>query len=481
MADFTPSPSIDPDRSIGAGGDGKLPAVFDPLIRYVAGTGPGTGLVPALATAWRWINPTLLDLTLRKNVTFHDGTPFDASAVKANFDRTMSDPKAGANDITAVANIKSVTVLSDYDVQFQLKNQQPSWITNLTWGPGYMESPKAFAGNTDVNAIGTGPFKLTRYQTLVGADYVRNDSYWDANFVKCAPREFHLLNIVDAQAQLNGLSSGQLAVGYVAPASAPQAKSTGLNVKTTPGPAASSLFFNRGRPPFNNEKVRQALMYAIDRDAIAKGIYKGLAEPDVQLFPTLAESYNQGANYQPKAYAYNPTRAKQLLTDAGFPNGITITLDVDQSRTVDLDLAQALQSQMAAAGITVKIAQTPSVNVFYSGTNDMKYAAQSGKLDETDLVEGAVGSTLLNPGKVPVPSDIAPVWQDTRTLDFGSAKRKTQEQDISAYITDHALIVPIVTVDKVYAISPCALNFKPTLQGAYTPVAIQWKKGCKFP
>jgi peptide/nickel transport system substrate-binding protein len=481
MADFTPAPSIDPIRTIGPGGDGAKAAVYDPLIRYVAGTGPGTGLQPALATAWKSVNPTLFDVTLRKGVSFTDGTPFNAAAVKANIDRAMTDPKTSGSVSQGLANLQSVNVINDYEVQFQLKQPHPAWLEYVAYGMGYMASPKSFTGNLDVTAVGTGLFKLTRFSTSVGSDYVRNDNYWDPALLKCAPKEFHLLNAPDAAAQLNGGRSGQLAVIYVAPASVPQAKASGLTVKTTPAPAASTIYFNRGRPPFNNETVRQALMYAVDRDAVAKGIYQGLAEPDVQLFPATSESYNPGSNYQPKAYAYNPTKARQLLAQAGYPSGISLTLDVDQSRSVDLDVAQALQSQMGAAGIKVSIQSIPSTNTFYGGQGDAYFAAQSGKQDDTDVVDGALQNTQLNPPRLPMPPEIQPLWLQTRSLEFGSPNRKSQEQQLSALIVDHAWIVPVVTVDKIYGISPCVLNFKPTLQGAYQPIALEWKKGCKYP
>jgi ABC-type transport system substrate-binding protein len=483
MADFTPSPTVDPIRSIGPCGDGTKEAVYDPLVRYIAGSGPGAGLQPALATAWKAINPTLIDLTLRKGVSFTDGTQFNAAAVKVNLDRAKSDPRAGANIVTAMANVQSVNVINDYEVQVQLKNPQPAWLANVTWGPGFMVSPKAFSGGTnlDVTAVGTGPFKLTKFTTSVAADYVRNDGYWNTAFIKCAPREFHLLESPDTSAQLNGLISGQLSVGYLAPAVVAQAKSARLTVKTTPGPASTSIYFNRGRAPFNNETVRQALMYAIDRDALAKGIYHGLANPDVQLLPTFSESYNAGANYQPKAYAYNPTKAKQMLAQAGFPNGVSFVFVAQASTPVDQDAAQAMQQQMAAAGFKATIQPIPNANTFFGGTGDAYLAAQSGRVDDTDSMESAIGNSLLNPGKVPLASDWSTLLADTRTLDFGSAKRKSQEQQLDGMITDHAWIVPVLTVDKVYGVSTCIQNFKPSLTGAYQPVALQAKQGCKFP
>src|SRR5262249_46697746 len=104
----------------------------------------------------------------------------------------------------ALANLKSVAAVSDYEVQFQLKSPNPACLSALTWGPGMMASPKSFGNNLDLTAIGTGPFKLTKYTPNVGADYVGNDGYWDPAVVRCAPKELHMLNISDPAAHLNG-------------------------------------------------------------------------------------------------------------------------------------------------------------------------------------------------------------------------------------------------------------------------------------
>jgi peptide/nickel transport system substrate-binding protein len=484
MADFTPAFTVDPMRTTGPGGDGTKYAVFDPLIGYIPGSGPGTGLQPALATAWKVVSPTLIDLTLRKNVTFHDGTPFNAAAVKTNLERGNNDPKVTAVPQSVASLIKNINVINEYDVQIELKVPQPGWIGNLTWGPGFMESPKAITGgaNLDITAVGTGPFKLTKYTPQVGADYVRNDGYWNADFAKCAPKELHINNIPDPQAMYNGLSSGQLTLGYVAPASVPQAKSAGIKIINSTAPAAYSLYMNRGRPPFNNQAVRQALMYAIDRDALVKGVYHDLAKPAVQLFPTWdATTYNPGANYQPAHFAYNPTKAKDMLTQAGFPNGVSFTIDCVQGMQVDQDACVAMQQQAATAGFKINITQVPGPNNFYGGTGDAYYIASSGRPDDADAIDSNIGAGLLIPSKTGMPVDMQPLMADVRLQEFGSTKRTQDLQALSALITDDAWIVPVVYVDKVTGTSPCVINFKPSLQGAYRPVALQWKKGCKFP
>ena len=307
--------------------------IFDTLVMF---DGSSTELKPALARSWD-IAPDALTYTfnLRQGVRFHDGTPFDAHAVKWNFDRWM-DPEnqwhkeavaAGAAfeyfyDYTGFGDvIAAVNVLDDFTVQISLSAPQGPFLLNLALFPFAIVSPASAANGFDAlsrNPVGTGPFRFVEW---VPGDRIvldRAESYWGepANLDRVIVRV-----IPDNAARYLALRSNAIDMMENAnPEDVANARrDRSLSVILRPPMNIAYINMNVQIRPFDNVKVRQAIASAINRSAIVEALYGGTGSVAAQLIPPSLLGWNP----ELKGPQYNPDRAKQLLAEAGYPNGFT--------------------------------------------------------------------------------------------------------------------------------------------------------------
>ena len=298
-------------------------SVYDTLIKR----DPDGELSPMLATGWTLADDGLsLELDLRTDVTFSDGTAFDAEAVKANIEhfQTANGPLQ-----SNLGNVEVVEVVDEDTVNLVLNSPDPDLPTNLSNAGGYMASP-ATIGNPDLALmpVGSGPYVLDPSGTVVGStiSLVRNEDYWGEQLPFDAV-EFKILT--DETARLNALTSGQVDVAALnRAASALQAKSAGLNA---PEPYSTGwsgiLFFDRDGallPELADVRVREALALAIDSEALVAVGWEGLGAPTSQIFGPDTEGFDEAFE---DAYAYDPKRAKKLLAEAGAEN-LELTLPI---------------------------------------------------------------------------------------------------------------------------------------------------------
>lgn len=466
---------LDPTKNQGpANGDRNL--IYDPLIRV---TPEGT-LQPGLATAWKWASPTVLDLTLRQGVLFHDGTSFNAAAVKANFDRGRGLPGASAGYTQPMEVVQSVNVVSEYNVQYVLKTPYPAFVFNLTWAPGMIISPAAFTQNLDLNAVGTGAFKLVKFTSGASLDASRNDQYWDKTALACTPKEFHYRFITDSQALLNGALSGQLNISYVNPDQVAQVEAAGLVVKSVVTASVFSFNFDyTNTPALKNPLVRQAMMYAVDRESLAKNLGLGRADATVQMFPPGFYAYSPDSAHSPKSYPYDPAKARQLLSQAGFPNGLNLKVLIG-AVTFDETLAQAVQSQMKAANINLTIQVQQNFNTYLSHAGDMFFGTGSGRPDPLDFILAMVSETgIYNPARVPPPAELSSLTDKIALVDPTDSNRAKLLQQASGLIASQALVVPVMAPRFNWVLNRCIVNFNPPVVGGLQPLGLGWKLGCR--
>ena len=319
--------------------------LYDYLIRYT----PDGALVPCLATSWA-SSGNSWTFRLRRNVQFQDGTTFDASAVKAHFDRLLGAEKALlAYEWTPY--VASIDVPDPYTIRFTTKNPDPLFPARLP--DASIESPAAFkkyGKDLARHPVGTGPFNFSEWVPSEHITLVRNDTYWGD---KAYLDRVVVRPIADPSARVIALQAGdvQLAI-QIAPEQLATVQSDprlALQVKDT----LRYLFvgMNVLKKPFNDVRVRQALSYAIDKNAIVKNLYGSLAEVLPGPVPRGAAGYSPVAGFR-----YDPRMAKQLLAEAGYPNGFTATMTGPQGRYLkDFELEQAVQQQLAAIGVTLRL------------------------------------------------------------------------------------------------------------------------------
>jgi peptide/nickel transport system substrate-binding protein len=322
----------------------ELALVYSALTR----TDSKGNAVPDLAASWKY-NSTGDEITfhLRPKLTFSDGTPVNAAAVKDAIDRAKSQKNSAIfGDLTS---IKSVTTSGDLDVLVHLT--QTDYQIPLLFGERVLQiaSPKAAASPTtlDQQPVGAGPFIVTSLTPGTKAVLKKNPNYWDAKDIHI--NSVALISAPDAATVVSGLQTGVYNFADITASQASAAKSAGLSVFVQPGFNANNISINVNKAPFTNPQVVDAVRYAINRQEFVDKLTFGYGQATDQPFPSGYVAFDpQSANL----YPYDPAKSKQLLAAAGYkPNQITLTLDIPSA---DPD-AEIVQSQLAAVGITVNI------------------------------------------------------------------------------------------------------------------------------
>ncbi|MDF2999514.1 MAG: gsiB, partial [Xanthobacteraceae bacterium] len=274
-APFNPS-SLDPLTG-GAGSDHMLLyPLFDTLVDFEPAT---LAPKPGLATSWEFTDPKTLVLTLREGVRFHDGEPFDAAAVKAHLDRARTDPRSAVKG--DIASLESVEILAPNKVALHLSRPDTALPLILADRAGMVSSPKAVAAKGrqhDREPVGTGPFKLEKWNDNDVVVMVRNPDYWNRELPHLDGLTFRI--ITDLNTGLRSVIAGENHFAYrLNPQQKVVADRTGagkVTVVSNPTIADYHLVFNYKRAPLNNVKVRQAINYALDREAFNKAALLGL-------------------------------------------------------------------------------------------------------------------------------------------------------------------------------------------------------------
>ncbi|HEX3177773.1 MAG TPA: ABC transporter substrate-binding protein [Methylomirabilota bacterium] len=322
-----------------------------------------TQLVPGLAESWT-ISKDGLQYTfrLRPGVTFHDGTPLNAQAVKFSIERQINPDhpayKLGKYPFANFffGNVKAVEALSDERVAFLLKEPRASFLAILTAGAASIVSPTAVmkAGpDFPLHPVGTGPFKFVSWDRGQRVVLEKNPAYW--KFPVKLDRVIYR-PIVEDQARLTELLTGSLdLIVGVPPDYVGQLESGGkVAVLKQTGAHVWYLGINNQKKPFDDKRVRQALNYAVDKEAIVRDVLKGTGAPSRG--PVLPSTW--AADPALKAYPHDPERAKKLLAEAGYPNGFATTLWVPESGSgmqSPVAMSTVMQSNLKAVGVNVTL------------------------------------------------------------------------------------------------------------------------------
>jgi peptide/nickel transport system substrate-binding protein len=311
-------------------------------------------LQPVLATKWTFSSDGLtLDLTLRSGVTFSDGTPFNAAAVKANIERGQT--LTGSQVKTLLEPIASVIAVNDTAVQLKLKAPNAAILTDLGGKAGYMISPAALnRSDLNVKPVGTGPFVLDSYSPGVSATYTRNPKYWGT---PAGVAKIQITTFTDTTAAVNALASGQIDLAHLFDnQAATVVRNAKQQVLSYPGLGVEWIGLNFGGK-FSDLRVRQALAYASDRKALTD--FAGTGSPAYQWVTTDSPVFDKSLG---NVYSYDPQKAKDLLAQAGYASGFSFTL-IHTDRPYTNQSAQVMQAQWAKAGFNVTIQTTDGATI----------------------------------------------------------------------------------------------------------------------
>ncbi len=342
---------------------------------------------PRLAQSWT-ISPDGLTWTfkLKSGVKFHDGTDFNAEAAKKVLDRLV-DPKKNTANRTMWDPITEVKAVDPTTLQIITKTPHGVMLNALAHGTGGMFSPAAlekFGDKYPLNPVGTGPYKLEKFEPNQEVVLVRNDQYWGA---KPAYEKLIFKAVPDAQARISMLESGQADVIASVPAQdvARLKGNKEITVVDKPGLRTTVIGFYLNKAPWNDVKVRQALNYAINRDAIIKSQFMGMAVPLTSPLAPNTVGYVKAGEY-----TYNPDKAKQLLADAGWKdmqNGVLVkngqplkmVLNTAEGQyPKDLQVVEAVAAQLKQIGVDVQIQKVEAASrwdIIKVPPKDVKYDA----------------------------------------------------------------------------------------------------------
>jgi peptide/nickel transport system substrate-binding protein len=347
--------------------------------------------IPVLAESWEGdpVKKTII-WHLRKGVKFHDGTDFDAEALRWNYQIAID-----AKRQTDGKYVTSMDVLDKHTLKMNLSdyNRQMT-LENLSWR--ICVSPTAFkkAGGGDVekskewarrNAVGTGPFKIVDFKRDTYIKYVRNDNYWRKGMPYLDGIESRW--IPDSMTAMAMMEAGEADAWHETGdvLNILRLEEKGFKVNWGPG-YFWTLLPNSSDPnsPYSKKKVREAIEYAIDRPAVAKMVGHGKYEALHQLAPSFWPGYVPGYNPRP----YNPRKAKQLLTEAGYPQGFkTAILLTDRFGAPDA--CTAIKAYLEAIGLEVKLDVADMGryfgSVFGTGWSDLAFAISGINPSTTDL------------------------------------------------------------------------------------------------
>jgi peptide/nickel transport system substrate-binding protein len=344
--------------------------VYEPLVAR----DKKLGLVPGLATGWVQTSPTVWRFDLRRNVTFHDGTPFTADDVVFSFKRVAGE---GSDMKSYTASVKEVRKVDTHTVEIETVTPFPILPDVLTLV--YMMSKKWCEENkaerpvdrrrgienaASFRANGTGPFRLKERQPTTRTVLVRNGTYWDK--IEGNVTEVIFTPIGNDATRVAALASGEVDVMEPVPLQDVERLRASPGIKVLQGPELRTIFLGmdqkrdellfsnvKGKNPFKDKRVRQAVYQAIDIETIRSRVMRNAATPLALMVAPGIKGFAPDLN---KRLPYDVEAAKKLLAEAGYANGFEVTMNCPNDRYVnDADVCQAVAANLARVGIKVNL------------------------------------------------------------------------------------------------------------------------------
>ncbi len=353
--------------------------IYEPLV----GRDKQLGLVPALATSWKQTSPTVWRFELRRGVQFHDGTPMTADDVVFSFKRAAGD---GSDMKSYTSSFKEVRKVGDFAVEIETLSPFPILpdVISLVYvlSKKWCEDNKAtvpvdrrngIENTASFKANGTGPYRLKERQPGSRSVLVRNLNYWDK--VEGNVSEVVFTPIGNAATRVAALLSGEVDVMEPVPLQDVDRIQANANYKVIQGPELRTIFLGmdqkrdellysnvKGKNPFKDKRVRQAVYQAIDIESIKSRVMRGAAAPTALMVAPGIKGFVPELN---KRLPYDPEASKKLLAEAGYPSGFEVSMNCPNDRYVnDGAICQAVAANLARVGVKVNLQTETKVTYF---------------------------------------------------------------------------------------------------------------------
>ncbi len=311
-------------------------------------------LAPGLATEWYAVDDLTWEFKLREGVKFHNGEDFNADAVKFTIDRVLN-PDNNSPVLSYIKTIDHVEVVDDYTVRVITKTSDPLIPARFCRYPTEIVPPNYVKEVGDAeftkNPVGTGPYKFVEWVKDEKVVLEANADYWGG-----APEVTKVTwrSIPESSTRISALLNGEVDIVTPVPPEELERVNSSDKARVSKVERGGNIVYvgmKTDEAPFNDVRVRQALNYAVDVDSIVKNV---LSETAV-VTSSIIGPKDFGYDGEPAGYEYNPEKAKQLLADAGYPDGFEVSLDAVNWYIRCTDVAQAIAAQLAEVGITVNV------------------------------------------------------------------------------------------------------------------------------
>ena len=337
---------IDPQRHVGTIAENQLRHMYEPLVQFERDL---VTISPALATEWERIDELTMQFKLREGVSFHNGEPFNAEAVRYSVLRPLSDETPG-NARSTYAIIEDVEIVDDYTVNVITSSPDPALLARMTGFHMTMVAPEWASQGPDVvasEAVGTGPYKFVSWSPNEDLVIEANEDYWgDVPSIK----RVRLQTIVEQATRVAALRSGDVHVAKdMPPEEVEDINNSGrARALRSVSNRVPFYFMTVTEPPFDDPRVRQAINLSANVDGVIDAILLG----NGNRVSTIMAPWIFGFDPTLEPYPDDPDRAKELLEEAGYPDGIDIKIWHIQGRyPKDREVAEAMAQQMARANI----------------------------------------------------------------------------------------------------------------------------------
>jgi len=327
--------------------------LYDTLLRWDA----SLRLIPGLATAWRNVNDTTWELTLRQGVKFHDGAPLTAEDVKATLERNLVPGKTTVQP--GFATIEAVQIVGPTTIRIVTKKPDPLLPVRMAQ-MGAQILPARLTTDEGVKElarkpVGSGAYRFVEWVKDERLVMEANRDWWGWEGKAPSVERVVWKPIPDDFPRLVALEKGEVDIITNVPPDRIRSIEEGRSTRivTVPSTRLTICAFNATQPPLSDRRVRQALHYAMDVPSIIKNLYAGMAKP----YSGGVADTDVGFNPALKPYPYDPAKAKQLLAEAGYASGIEVTLHAGYGTMVnDKALVEAIADMWGKVGIRAKVA-----------------------------------------------------------------------------------------------------------------------------
>lgn len=346
VAQTSDTVTLDPQKQGGMASMNVLINMFDTLVTRDA----DGNLAPCLATSWEAISDTTWRFKLREDVYFHDGDHFDAEDAKFSLDRLNAEETA--SPIAELKNLDHTDIVDAYTIDLTFKAAEPIAPNKCVMFGGVMISKEyTQAHDADFlakNPNGTGPYKFVSWVKDSEVVMEKNDAYWNA-----APAYDKLIfRVIPNQADMMAaLMTGEIDIAPSITADLANSIAGNAALKVVNADWIRTFFISLdtiGSQPLSDKRVRQAVNYAIDKQAIIDAIYSGYAKQVSTIIP----AQNFGFDPECPSYGYDPEKARALLKEAGYENGFEITFDANSAELTEI---QAICGFLEDVGIKVNL------------------------------------------------------------------------------------------------------------------------------